>query len=154
MYKATVRALLRRGIARLNEGDPEMLLRMAVPDCELAFPGDNSWAAMYRPVVKGRGRHVTHRGVDECRAFAKRFAHEGIQLEIEDIVVNGPLWNLRVAVRARTIAADPAGGKDRYNNRAVAFLELRWGRLIRWEDYEDTERVSAWDRRRDSLTHV
>jgi hypothetical protein len=59
-----------------------------------------------------------------------------------------------VAVRARTIAADPAGGEDRYNNRAVAFLELRWGRLIRWEDYEDTERVSAWDRRRDSLAHA
>ena len=33
-----------------------------------------------------------------------------------------------------------------YNNRAVLFLELRWGRLIRWEDYEDTERVTAWER--------
>jgi hypothetical protein len=154
MYKATVRALLRRGIARLNEGDPEALLRMAVPGCELAFPGENSWAAMYHPVVKGRDRHVTHRGVDECRAFAERFVKEGIQLEIEDIVVNGPPWNLRVALRARTIAADPAGGDDRYNNRAVAFLELRWGRLVRWEDYEDTERVSVWDRRRDSLAHA
>src|SRR4029453_13662222 len=111
MYKATVRALLRRGIARLNEGDPEALLRMAVPECELAFPGDNSWAAMYRPVVKGRDRHVTHRGVDECRAFAERFTKEGIQLDIEDIVVNGPPWRLRVAVQARTIAADPAGGE-------------------------------------------
>jgi ketosteroid isomerase-like protein len=154
MYKATVRALLRRGIARLNAGDPEMLLRMAVPDCELAFPGDNNWAAMYRPVVKGRDRHVTHRGVDECRAFAEQFVNEGIQLEIEDIVVNGPPWNLRVALRVRTIAADPAGGDDRYNNRAVSFLELRWGRLVRWEDYEDTERISAWDRRRDSLAHA
>jgi ketosteroid isomerase-like protein len=154
MYKATVRALLRRGIAGLNEGDPEMLLRMAVPDCELAFPGDNTWAAMYRPVVKGRDRHVTHRGVDECRAFAERFVKEGIQLEIEDIVVNGPPWRLRVALRARTIAADSAGGDDRYNNRAVAFLELRWGRLVRWEDYEDTQRISAWDRRRNSLAHA
>ena len=148
MYKATVRALLRQGIARLNAGAPGMLLRMAVPDCELAFPGDNTWAAMYRPVVKGRDRHLTHRGVDECRAFAERFAKEGIQLQIEDILVNGPPWNLRVAVRGRTLAADSAGGDDRYNNRAVAFLELRWGRLIRWEDYEDTERVSAWHRRR------
>ena len=150
MYKATVRALLRRGIARLNQGDPEMLLGMAVPDCELAFPGDNSWAAMYRPVVRGRDRHVTHQGVDECRAFAQRFVDEGVQFEVEDILVTGPPWNLRVALRTRTIAADPAGGDDRYNNRAVAFLELRWGRLVRWEDYEDTERVSDWDQRRDS----
>ena len=150
MYKATVRALLRRGIARLNQGDPEMLLGMAGPDCELAFPGDNSWAAMYRPVVRGRDRHVTHQGVDECRAFAQRFVDEGVQFEVEDILVNGPPWNLRVALRTRTIAADPAGGDDRYNNRAAAFLELRWGRLVRWEDYEDTERVSDWDQRRDS----
>lgn len=23
--------------------------------------------------------------------------------------------------------------------------EIRWGRLVRWEDYEDTERVASWD---------
>ncbi len=40
------------------------------------------------------------------------------------------------------------GGGDRYNNRAVAILELRWGKLVVWEDYEDTERVAAWDRAR------
>ncbi len=37
------------------------------------------------------------------------------------------------------------GEPDAYNNRAVAFLELRWFKLVRWEDYEDSERVAAWD---------
>jgi len=42
------------------------------------------------------------------------------------------------------------GGEDVYNNRVVAFLEIRWGRLVRWEDYEDTQRVADWDAQRRS----
>jgi ketosteroid isomerase-like protein len=144
MYKAAVRALVRHGLKELNRGDPTFLLRLASPDFELAFPGDNSWAAMHRPVTKGRRRHATHRGLDEARTFAQRFVDEGIQFQIEDILVNGPPWKTRVAVRAHDFVPGP-DGHDAYNNRAVAFLEIRWGRVIAWEDYEDTERVSAWD---------
>lgn len=50
----------------------------------------------------------------------------------------------RRGARVDSLIAHRGLGKD--NNRAVAFLELRWGRLVRWEDYEDTERVAAWDR--------
>ncbi len=152
MYKTATRALLRHAIRRLNAGDPGLVLRLASPHAELAFPGDNSWATMFRPVMKGRERHVTHRGIDECRAFAQRFADEGVQFDIEDILVNGPPWNTRVALRVNDfIPAHPTdpGGPDRYNNRAVAFLTIRWGRLVAWEDYEDTERVAAWDRARE-----
>ncbi|CAN5789464.1 MAG: nuclear transport factor 2 family protein [Ilumatobacteraceae bacterium] len=147
MYKATVRALVRHGVGRLNGGDPDFLLRMATDETELTFPGDNSWAAMFRPVEKGRQAHATHRGVAECRAFAEQFIGEGLQLEIEDILVNGPPWRTRVAVRAHVFAPSD-DGPDRYNNRAVLFLELRWGKVLRWEDYEDSERVAAWDRSR------
>ena len=147
MYKATVRAIIRHGINRLNAGDPEFILKLAHPIAELCFPGDNSWATMFRPVTKSRNVHVTHRGPEECRAFAERFVSEGIQFGIEDILVNGPPWRTRVAVRAYDFRPDGAGGDD-YTNRAIAFLELRWGKLVRWEDYEDTERVSDWDARR------
>lgn len=149
MYKATVRALVRHGIRRMNDGDPSFLLRLASPEAEIVFPGQNSWSTMFRPVEKGRAAHATHRGIDECRAFADRFADEGLRFEIEDILVNGGPWRTRVAVRAQDYLAGPAG--DEYNNRVVAFLELRWGKLISWEDYEDTERTAAWDTAR-SLT--
>ncbi|MEZ5168035.1 MAG: hypothetical protein R2695_16670 [Acidimicrobiales bacterium] len=43
MYKAAVRALVRHGIRRLNEGDYSLLLKLAHPQFELSFPGDNSW---------------------------------------------------------------------------------------------------------------
>jgi ketosteroid isomerase-like protein len=144
VYKAAVRAFVRFSIERLNRGDPSLLLTLATPDAELAFPGNNSWAAMHRRVEKGRARHVTHRGIDECRTFANRFVDERVQFEIEDILVNGPPWKTRVALRVHDFVAGPDGA-DIYNNRAVAFLELRWGRLFRWEDYEDTERVAQWD---------
>ncbi|CAN5670476.1 hypothetical protein BH10ACT3_BH10ACT3_05070 [soil metagenome] len=146
MYKATVRALVRHGIRKLNAGDPEFLLRLAAPDAVIAFPGDNSWSTMHHPAERLRTMHPTHRGLAECRTFAERFVDEGIQFVIEDILVNGPPWNTRVAVRCHDFRPGPSG--DDYNNRAVAFLELRWGRLVVWEDYEDTERVAIWDARR------
>ena len=143
MYKASIRAVLRHSVRRLNGGDPSLLLKLAAPDMQLAFPGDNSWATMYRPVVKGRDQHMTHRGVDQCLAFAQRFVDHGIQFQIEDILVNGPPWRTRIALRVHVYI--PGKVSDAYNNRAVAFLEARWGRLKTWEDYEDTERVAAFD---------
>ena len=61
-------------------------------------------------------------------------------------LVDGPPWNIRVALRAHDFVEGADG--DEYNNRLVAFLEIRWGRLVRWEDYEDTERVATWDQRK------
>ncbi len=147
MYKATVRALLRHSINKLNQGEVGLLLKLAAPDASIAFPGANSWASMYHAVSTGRQRHDTHRGIKECEGFADRFVTEGIQFVIEDILVNGPPWNTRVALRVHNFIAG-ADGVDEYNNRAIAFLEIRWGKLRRWEDYEDTERVAAWDQAR------
>ena len=118
---------------------------MASPDFELAFPGHNSWATMFGPTEKGRARHVTHKGIDQGSAFGERFVANGVQFRIEDILVNGPPWNTRIALRVQSFIPGERGKPDVYNNRAVAMLDIRWGRLLRWEDYEDTERVAAWD---------
>ena len=98
LYKATVRALMRYGVTKLNEGDAALFLKLARPDAVIAFPGDNSWATMYRPVTKDRDQHATHRGIDECKGFTDRFIAEQVQFEIEDILVNGPPWNTRVCL--------------------------------------------------------
>jgi len=145
MYKATVRALMRHSIKKLNSGDYSMMLKMASPDFALAFPGDNSWSTMFRPARAGREQHITHQGIEEATAFAERFVSEGIQFEIEDILVNGPPWNTRIAVRVRGFIPGPAGQADVYANRAILFQEIKWGRLSRWETYEDTQRVAKWD---------
>jgi len=146
MYKATVRALMRHGLARMNAGDGSFLLRMASPGAQLAFPGDNSFAAMYRPVVKGLEPHITHDGITEIRGFVDRFIANGTRLEADDILVNGLPHNCRVAVRGTVRMPGAAtGDPDSYTNRVVAFITIRWGRMVAWEDYEDTQRVSEWD---------
>lgn len=145
MYKIAVRALLRRQIDQLNNGTYEPMLKMAAPDAELVFPGDNSWSGQFRTPRPGRAPHTTHRGVPELQAFAQRFVDEGLRIDVEDILVNGPPWNTRICVRASDGATDE-WGTDVYNNRVVLFIEARWGKIRRWEDYLDTERVSAWDR--------
>ena len=68
MYKASIRALLRHNIKALNTGDYSLMLKMASPDFELAFPGKNSWSTMFQPQQLGRERHVIHQGIPECRA--------------------------------------------------------------------------------------
>ncbi len=108
---------------------------------------------MFRPAVRGRARHATHRGIGECRAFAERFVAAGIRFEIEDILVNGGPGRTRVAVRAHTFVPTPHG-PDEYANRVIAAMELRWGKLVNWEDYEDTERVREWDKRHEVHARV
>ena len=99
IYAALVRRLIGRSIDKLNAGDPRPLLAMAFDDVVLRFPGDNGWARMFRPVVKGRAPHDTHRGLEECRAFAEAFVEQQIRFVVEDVLVNGPPWRTRVAIR-------------------------------------------------------
>jgi ketosteroid isomerase-like protein len=141
MYKAVIRAKIRRDIEKLNGGEYQPLLRLAAPDAELTFPGDNSWSRQFRPVRRGRARHATHRGRTELEAFGRRFVDAGLRIDVDDILVNGPPWNTRVCVRATDGTPDGV-----YANRVAILIEARWGRIHRWEDYLDTERVAEWDR--------
>jgi ketosteroid isomerase-like protein len=146
VYKAAIRAMVRRNIDQLNQGNFSPLQRMAAPEAELSFPGDNSWSRMFHPLrASGRAWHPTHSGAAELEAFAQRFVDAGLRIDIEDILVNGPPWRTRICVRATDGATD-AQGTEVYANRVSVFIESRWGRLHRWEDYLDTERVAAWDR--------
>jgi hypothetical protein len=118
---------------------------MFAPDATLRFPGDNTWSNMIRPAQRSRDGWVTHQGRAELDQFLQRFVAEGIHMEVDDILVNGPPWNTRVAVRVHHWIVGP-DGTDRYANRAVLFATSRWGKLRDQEDYEDTERVAAYDR--------
>lgn len=155
MYKLTIRTLIRRSIRQLNAGDFSSFLAMAAPNMTIAFPGVNSWSTMFRPTEPSRHRHSTHRGIKECSAFGERFVDNGVQFELEDILIAGPPWNTRIALRVQSFVPAPDGsGPDEYNNRAIALLEVRWGKLASWEDYEDTQRVAAWDLHDSEATSV
>jgi len=144
MYKAAIRKMIRHTISRLNAGDFGPALRMFAADATLAFPGDNSWSSQFRETTLGREAFVTHRGRAELEAFLQRYVAHGIEMVVEDILVNGPPWNTRAAARVHHWVPG-RDGDDAYNNRAVLFVEARWGKVRAQEDYEDTARVAAFD---------
>jgi ketosteroid isomerase-like protein len=113
---------------------------------ELTFPGDNSWARQFRVPQSGREPFPTHRGRAEIETFLRTYVENRIQMEVEDILVNGPPWNTRVAVRVRDWIQG-SDGDDIYTNRAVLMVRTSWGRIQSQEDYEDSERAAALDRR-------
>jgi ketosteroid isomerase-like protein len=145
MYKWAARRLIRRNIDKLNEGDYRPALKMFAEDATLTFPGDNSWSNQYRPAGAGREASPTHLGRREIQSFLERYVSYGMQMVVEDILVNGPPWNARAAVRAHNWVPGEAGEPDRYSNRAVLFVTTRWGKIQTQEDYEDSERAAAFD---------
>ena len=136
--------MTRRSIRLLNEGRYETSLAVFAPDATLSFPGDNSWSSEFRSPELGREPFATHRGKQEIEAFLRRYVGTGMQMSVEDILVNGPPWNTRVAVRVNHgIVVD---GVTIYSNRAVLMASIVWAKIRAQEDYEDTERVAAFDR--------
>lgn len=133
-YRSGTRALLRRNVARLMDGDPEPLLSLYHPDVEMTFPGEHSW-----------GR--TYRGRDEVSAFLRRFLDAGLRGELGAIFLDGPPWATRIALEFDDHAHHPRTGERIYANRAVIVLRTRWGRVVREEVYEDTQKVAAFDAR-------
>jgi hypothetical protein len=64
-------------------------------------------------------------------------------MEVDDILVNGPPWNMRAAIRVHDWAPGETG--DRYNDRAVLLVTATWAKLGTHEDYADTGRAAAFD---------
>ena len=144
MYKWAVRTLIRRNIALLNQGDLRPTLAMFDARAELSFPGRNSWSRQFREPALRRDRFATHRGKDEIHAFLQRYVATGMQMVVEDILVNGPPWNARAAVKVHNWSPGESG-TDRYANRAVLYVTTAWGRIRVQEDFEDTQRSADFD---------
>lgn len=132
MYKAAVRWMIRRNVAALRTGDPGPLIAGYAENGVLVFPGPSSWGGEYR-------------GRDAIAGFLRRFVSDGLIGEAHDILVNGPPWRTTVAVLFTATARDAAGTLV-YDNRAMLFARVRWGKITYQEDFEDTHKSEAFDR--------
>jgi ketosteroid isomerase-like protein len=132
MYKAAVRRMIRRNIAALARGEVGRLLAGYASDAVLVFPGTSSWSG-------------EHRGRDAIEAFLHRFVQAGLTGEPHEILVNGPPWRTLVCVLFTDRAAD-ATGATVYENRAVLFARVIWGKIVYQEDFEDTVKADEFDR--------
>ena len=118
-------------MARVDAGEPRLLLSVTAPDVHFTFPGASSWAI------------DTHDRADLER-WVRRTASVGLVHEPQQILLSGPPWKLMVAVRL-TDQCRAADGRIVYENLAVIVVRTRWGRVVEFETYLDTDRVAAFD---------
>ena len=122
--------MIRRALQHHQTGDVDALLKFYAKDVRFVFPGNNSWAGEF------------HREV--IAAWLQRFHRAGLKMEPHEVVVGGPPWNMTVCARITDYARD-SNGNVVYQNRAVLFGKVRWGTIVFYEVYEDTEKVRALD---------
>jgi hypothetical protein len=113
-------------------GQSTLPYRLMAPDIRFRFPGTSSFSADTATS-------------EELTAWIVRFAALRPHYEILDVLVGGPPWNTRVAVRLR----DRIG--DDYSNEGMQYLRMRWGKMIADEVFVDTERIVAWEARHPEL---
>ena len=123
--------LLGFALARMRAGDPRLVLALYAPDVELTFPGENSFSGVYR-------------GKPAVSRWLQRFVDIGFQLVPDEVVAVGPPWHTTVVMRAHISLTDEAGTTI-YDNRGVIWGHLRWGRMHRYEVYEDSRPADAVD---------
>jgi len=128
MYRWIIGRITRWAVLELVSGRSGLPLRLMAPDIRFRFPGTSSFAA--DTATSG-----------ELRVWIARFAALRPAYEILDVLVAGPPWNTRVAVRLR----DRIG--DDYSNEGMQYLRMRWGKMVVDEVFVDTERIAAWEAR-------
>jgi ketosteroid isomerase-like protein len=131
MLSWLARAILKRNMARLRQGDYGPLLRLDAKDIRFRFPGDSSWAT-----------EIDNR--DELGRWLQRFVDAGLQIYADEVIAQGPPWNVTLCVRG-TDHLDTEHGRV-YENRYVIWGRMSWGRLRDYEVYEDTQASKALDR--------
>ena len=81
---------------RLRAGDPRLILLLDAPEVTLTFPGDSSWAGVYR-------------GKPAVERWLRRFAATGLQIYPDQVVASGFPWKTTACIRGRsTCATRPA----------------------------------------------
>jgi ketosteroid isomerase-like protein len=111
-------------IEKAVAGDSGLATRMLADDVSFTFPGSTPFAAS------------THTKA-EMVTWINRFAALQPEYLVRDVVVSGPPWNTRVAVRL----SDRVG--DDYANEGMQYLRMRWGKVLSEEVFLDTEKVAA-----------
>lgn len=118
-------------LRKLRAGDPRPTLLLDAPEVTLTFPGDSSWAGVYR-------------GKPAVERWLRRFVATGLQIYPDEVVATGFPWKTTACIRGRVYLRD-AGGAIVYENRFVIWGRLARGRLRHYEVYEDTQASAGLD---------
>lgn len=131
MFSWLAAHMLKRNMAAISAGDYRPLLRLDAKDVRFRFPGSSSWATELQ-------------GKDELERWLQRFVDAGLQIQPDEVIAQGPPWNVTLCVRGTDHLKD-ADGTMAYENRYVIWGRMAWGLLKEYEVYEDTEKSTALD---------
>src|SRR6516225_9107065 len=122
-----------RGLAAVERGDFDQVLRQFRPDCEFVFVSRTALGAR----LSGQA--------DLLRWFERfrRLLPDPL-FDVQRLVIGGPVWNQRLA--AHVIIRSRVAGKP-YENQFAQFLTLRWGKVGEDLILEDTATWEAASRR-------
>ena len=113
----------------MDAGDLDAPWRLAADDLAFSFAGDTPLAGSW----VGRD-HLR----DWLRSFRARY--DELHFTVEEVAVSGWPWRTTVANRFRVTGTWLDGGA--YENEAVQWATLRWGRMTRDLVLEDTKVLS------------
>ena len=142
MYHAIVRRKVRNLWRTVGSGDAggyRQAVALAAPDVHFRFVGDTPMGADLR----GRDGFA-----DWFERFERTFP--GLRLTLQDIAVQGPPWNTTVVTRLRVRGTLTDGGA--YENEAMQWVRLRWGRMVEDTVLEDTLRLDQACRRQEAAS--
>jgi ketosteroid isomerase-like protein len=139
MYRKIVAARTRAVWRSINARDLDAPWKMAAEDMRFTFVGVTPLGA----TLVGRDKFR-----DWLAAVFDRFPD--ITFDLREVIVSGWPWHTRIAVRI-AIAATLVDG-TRYENEAVQWLTLRWGRMIDDWVLEDTLALGDACRRQQTPT--
>ncbi len=128
MYAFITGLIVRRQFAHLSSGDWRKPFRFFRKDAVLRFPGDHELGGEFR-------------GREQIGAwFDRGWSLFSFDFTVEDVVVSGGPWNMRVGTRWRNVLRTHDGAEYRYGG--MQYARFRWFRIVEDELYEDTQTVA------------
>jgi ketosteroid isomerase-like protein len=126
------RLVAQRAYSALGRGDASVALGAFAEDARFRFAGNHSWSADTSDAAT-RGE------------WFQRFAGLSPRVAVQDLLVAGPPWRMRMCVVFDDEIRD-AGGAVVYRNHGVQYVQIRWGRITLDEINLDTQKVAEFDR--------
>ena len=131
MRSRYVRRLVYDAFERLNRRDVEGVLKLFDDDVYFRFPG------MHELAIECTTK-------DELREwFDRLFARlPSLRFDVDDVIVAGPPWNLRICTRYRGRTESATGRVSTYEG--MQYLRLRWHTVFSEELFPDTQAFAAY----------
>jgi ketosteroid isomerase-like protein len=128
MYHFIVAQKVRQGFSEMSKGNYQAVVSQFAPEVAFAFSGDHA--------IGGECHTLA-----QVKQWFERLYRifPGIQFEVRSVSVSGWPWDT-TATTQFTVRATLRDGQP-YQNQAIQFVRLRWGKIVEDVIFEDTHKL-------------